>query len=259
MGLKSPRRSDDEGRIQSGANAEGAALSANLKGLVALRKSEMRAAANRPDPAARIAFLSRSPQSAPNPRLRAERCLPKARNGKARRVRRVRFAQRRGSSVTRAQKVFSKAKSLWRVIPTRAGSPYSPTPPPSSSNAAASCRIPPMLALDPERISSSTFNPANSCGTARARHRRRQRQLNRIGCAKAFRTARAELAISWLNEKARRHVEPLARELVASIVGELDVAVPGTAWAPKSTLSAGRQPGGALGVRLIEPLHAASG
>ncbi len=47
------------------------------------------------------------------------------------------------------------------------------------------------------------------------------------GCAKAFRTAGAELAISWLNEKARRHVEPLAHELEASIVGELDVAVAG--------------------------------
>ena len=47
------------------------------------------------------------------------------------------------------------------------------------------------------------------------------------GCAKAFRTTGAELAISWLNEKARKHVEPLARELEASIVGEVDVAVPG--------------------------------
>ncbi len=47
------------------------------------------------------------------------------------------------------------------------------------------------------------------------------------GCAKAFRMAGAELAISWLNEKARRHVEPLAHELEASIVGELDVAVAG--------------------------------
>ena len=47
------------------------------------------------------------------------------------------------------------------------------------------------------------------------------------GCAKAFRTAGAELAISWLNEKARKHVEPLAQELEASIVGEVDVAVAG--------------------------------
>ncbi len=47
------------------------------------------------------------------------------------------------------------------------------------------------------------------------------------GCAKAFRTTGAELAMSWLNEKAKKHVEPLARELEASIVGEVDVAVPG--------------------------------
>src|SRR5208283_5264249 len=47
------------------------------------------------------------------------------------------------------------------------------------------------------------------------------------GCAKAFRTAGAELAISWLNEKARPHVEPLAQELEAPIVGAVDVTVPG--------------------------------
>jgi enoyl-[acyl-carrier protein] reductase I len=48
-----------------------------------------------------------------------------------------------------------------------------------------------------------------------------------FGCAKAFRVVGAELAISWRNEKARGHVEPLAQELDASIVGEVDVAVPG--------------------------------
>ena len=47
------------------------------------------------------------------------------------------------------------------------------------------------------------------------------------GCAKAFRSVGADLAVSWLNEKARRWVEPLACELEASITGELDVAVPG--------------------------------
>jgi len=47
------------------------------------------------------------------------------------------------------------------------------------------------------------------------------------GCAKAFRSVGADLAISWLNEKARHFVEPLARELDASITGEVDVAVPG--------------------------------
>jgi len=47
------------------------------------------------------------------------------------------------------------------------------------------------------------------------------------GCAKAFREAGAELAVTWLNEKARGYVEPLARELEAPITGALDVAVPG--------------------------------
>src|SRR5690348_3450546 len=47
------------------------------------------------------------------------------------------------------------------------------------------------------------------------------------GCAKAFHTVGADLAITWLNDKARPHVEPLARELEASITGPLDVAVPG--------------------------------
>jgi enoyl-[acyl-carrier protein] reductase I len=47
------------------------------------------------------------------------------------------------------------------------------------------------------------------------------------GCAKAFRSAGAQLAITWLNEKARPHVEPLARELSAAITAPLDVSVPG--------------------------------
>ena len=47
------------------------------------------------------------------------------------------------------------------------------------------------------------------------------------GCAKAFRSLGADLAVSWLNDKARRFVEPLARELEASIRGEVDVSVPG--------------------------------
>ena len=47
------------------------------------------------------------------------------------------------------------------------------------------------------------------------------------GCAKAFRAAGAELAITWLNEKARRYVEPLAEELEASITGAVDVSAPG--------------------------------
>jgi enoyl-[acyl-carrier protein] reductase I len=47
------------------------------------------------------------------------------------------------------------------------------------------------------------------------------------GCAKAFHTVGAELAITWLNERARPHVEPLAQELRAGITGALDVSVPG--------------------------------
>jgi enoyl-[acyl-carrier protein] reductase I len=48
-----------------------------------------------------------------------------------------------------------------------------------------------------------------------------------FGCAKAFRAAGAELAITWLNEKAKAYVEPLADDLEASIKAELNVAVPG--------------------------------
>jgi enoyl-[acyl-carrier protein] reductase I len=47
------------------------------------------------------------------------------------------------------------------------------------------------------------------------------------GCAKAFRSVGADLAVSWLNEKARGFVEPLARELEAAITGEVDVSNPG--------------------------------
>src|SRR6476469_8963954 len=46
------------------------------------------------------------------------------------------------------------------------------------------------------------------------------------GCAKAFRTVGADVAITWLNDRARPHVEPLAEELGASITGPLDVSVP---------------------------------
>jgi enoyl-[acyl-carrier protein] reductase I len=47
------------------------------------------------------------------------------------------------------------------------------------------------------------------------------------GCAKAFRSVGADLAITWLNEKARRFVEPLAQDLGASITGAVDVSAPG--------------------------------
>lgn len=47
------------------------------------------------------------------------------------------------------------------------------------------------------------------------------------GCAKAFRTVGADVGITWLNEKARPYVEPLAQELQASVAGPLDVSAPG--------------------------------
>jgi enoyl-[acyl-carrier protein] reductase I len=43
------------------------------------------------------------------------------------------------------------------------------------------------------------------------------------GCARMFRSCGAELAVTWLNDKARPHVEPLARELSATITMPLDV------------------------------------
>ena len=47
------------------------------------------------------------------------------------------------------------------------------------------------------------------------------------GCARAFRAQGADLAVTWLNEKAERFVRPLAEELGAEITGPLDVAQPG--------------------------------
>ena len=47
------------------------------------------------------------------------------------------------------------------------------------------------------------------------------------GCARAFRALGAELAVTYLNDKAKPHVEPLARELEAPIVMPMDMAVPG--------------------------------
>ena len=47
------------------------------------------------------------------------------------------------------------------------------------------------------------------------------------GCAKAFRELGAELAITYLNERSREYVAPLARETGAKIFLPLDVSVPG--------------------------------
>jgi len=81
------------------------------------------------------------------------------------------------------------------------------------------------------------------------------------GCAKAFRELGAELAITYLNDKSRSFVEPLARELEAPLILPLDVSAPGElesvfaaieakwgsldilvhsiAWAPKEDLQGG--------------------
>lgn len=47
------------------------------------------------------------------------------------------------------------------------------------------------------------------------------------GCARAFHELGAELAITYLNDKAKPHVEPLAREVEARIFAPLDVSRPG--------------------------------
>ena len=47
------------------------------------------------------------------------------------------------------------------------------------------------------------------------------------GCAKAFRAFGAELAVTYLNDKAKKYVEPLARESEAPIVMPLDVRTAG--------------------------------
>jgi enoyl-[acyl-carrier protein] reductase I len=47
------------------------------------------------------------------------------------------------------------------------------------------------------------------------------------GCAKAFRALGADLAVTYLNDKAKKFVEPLARELDAPILMPLDVRTPG--------------------------------
>jgi len=43
------------------------------------------------------------------------------------------------------------------------------------------------------------------------------------GCARMFRNCGAELAVTWINDKTRSYVEPLARELSASIMMPLNV------------------------------------
>jgi enoyl-[acyl-carrier protein] reductase I len=47
------------------------------------------------------------------------------------------------------------------------------------------------------------------------------------GCAKAFRALGADLAVTYLNERAKKHVEPLAQALEAPIFMPMDVMVEG--------------------------------
>jgi enoyl-[acyl-carrier protein] reductase I len=47
------------------------------------------------------------------------------------------------------------------------------------------------------------------------------------GCAAAFRAFGADLAVTYLNDKAKKHVDPLARALESPIVMPLDVRIPG--------------------------------
>ena len=47
------------------------------------------------------------------------------------------------------------------------------------------------------------------------------------GCARAYREAGAELAVTYLNERARRYVEPIARELQAELFLPCDVRTEG--------------------------------
>ncbi len=57
------------------------------------------------------------------------------------------------------------------------------------------------------------------------------------GCAKAFDRLGAQLAITYLNDKAKPHVAPLAAEFAGSLLLPLDVEVPGQLEAVFAQLS----------------------
>jgi len=57
------------------------------------------------------------------------------------------------------------------------------------------------------------------------------------GCSKAFRAFGANVAVTYLNKKARKYVEPLAQELESPIVMPLDVSVPGQMEAVFETIT----------------------
>jgi enoyl-[acyl-carrier protein] reductase I len=92
------------------------------------------------------------------------------------------------------------------------------------------------------------------------------------GCAKAFHALGADLALTYLNDKARPHVEPLAKQLDAAIFrpldvqhegelealfaairsrwGRLDILVHAIAYAPKQDLKGGLLDCSAEGFRI---------
>jgi enoyl-[acyl-carrier protein] reductase I len=76
------------------------------------------------------------------------------------------------------------------------------------------------------------------------------------GCARMFRSCGAELAVTWLNDKARPYVEPLARELSAPIAMPLDVEQPG---AMEAVFDAIRERWGRLDFLLHSIAYAPSG
>ncbi len=51
------------------------------------------------------------------------------------------------------------------------------------------------------------------------------------GCAKALKAQGADIVMTWLNAKAEPHVRPLAEQIGATLMGPLDVSVPGQAEA----------------------------
>src|SRR5689334_20760674 len=57
------------------------------------------------------------------------------------------------------------------------------------------------------------------------------------GCAKAFHALGAEVAVTYLNDKARKYVEPLARMIDAPFLMPLDVNVPGQMEAAFETIT----------------------
>lgn len=57
------------------------------------------------------------------------------------------------------------------------------------------------------------------------------------GCARAFRELGADLALTYLNDKAKPYVEPLAQELEAPLFLPLDFAQPGSLEAVFATVS----------------------